>query len=169
MENRNARTLMKKVMIPPETGKNENNRNWSQIDPQLVNEIWSLLYFDMTSKATERAAWGARITNDIWRIYLTIAYAVMYHPAFFEQAIEKLVTIALEAIPINRPFREGMSNIIRWYRVNNDCRVISELIHKIYYRYLTSDYEAPVFGVSSLCNWRTGIMVVLFEGGDFVK
>ena len=83
--NRTARTLMDKGMIPPETGSKENNKNWFQIDPQLVNEIWSAFYPGMTKKAAERAEWSARITNDDWGTHPTIAYAVMYSAAFFKK------------------------------------------------------------------------------------
>ena len=61
--NRTARDLMEKGLVAPDTGKMENNPNWFQIDPQLVNEIWSAFYPGMTGKAAERALWGARITN----------------------------------------------------------------------------------------------------------
>lgn len=56
--NRTARSLMSKGLIAPDTGRKENNENWFQIDPQLVNEIWSAFYPGMTGKAGERALWG---------------------------------------------------------------------------------------------------------------
>jgi len=37
--------------------------NWYQIDPQLVNEIWSMFYPGMIRESAERAEWGTRITN----------------------------------------------------------------------------------------------------------
>ena len=46
--NHTARSLMSKGLVAPETGRKENNRNWFQIDPQLVNEIWSAFYPGMT-------------------------------------------------------------------------------------------------------------------------
>jgi hypothetical protein len=64
--NRTARSLMDMGLVAPETGRKENNKNWFQIDPQLVNEIWSAFYPGMTKKAGERALWSARITNDDW-------------------------------------------------------------------------------------------------------
>lgn len=62
--NRTARDLMTKGLMPPATGNMENNKNWFQIDPQLVNEIWSVFYPGMVQNSVERADWGARITND---------------------------------------------------------------------------------------------------------
>ena len=75
--NRTARNLMEKGLMAPDTGKKSNNRNWFQIDPQLVNEIWSAFYPGMTRKAATQAEWSARITNDDWGVHPTIAYAVM--------------------------------------------------------------------------------------------
>ncbi|MBM3288588.1 MAG: ADP-ribosylglycohydrolase family protein, partial [Candidatus Hydrogenedentes bacterium] len=42
--NRTARDLMARGLTAPDTGRKENNENWSMIDPQLVNEIWSAFY-----------------------------------------------------------------------------------------------------------------------------
>ncbi len=53
--NRTARNLMSKGMLPPDTGKKANNPNWFQIDPQLVNEIWSAFYPGMPDEAARRA------------------------------------------------------------------------------------------------------------------
>ena len=85
--NRTARTLMSKGLVAPETGNKANNENWYQIDPQLVNEIWSMFYPGMVKKSAEMAEWGARITNDDWGTHPTIAYGVMYSAAVFEKEI----------------------------------------------------------------------------------
>jgi hypothetical protein len=103
---------MDQGLIAPATGSKNNNRNWFQIDPQLVNEIWSVFYPGMTKKAAARALWGARITNDDWGTHPTIAYGVMISAAFFEKDTEKLVQMALEAIPGDSPFAEGMLDVI---------------------------------------------------------
>jgi ADP-ribosylglycohydrolase len=167
--NRTARTLMDKGMIPPETGKKENNQNWFQIDPQLVNEIWSVFYPGMLSKAAQRAEWGARITNDDWGTHPTIAYGVMYSAAFFEKDVNRLVALALERIPPNSPFAEGMRDLIQWRKEHDDWRVTRDLMHKKYYRYVKNGYEAPVSIVSSLINGLAGVMAILYGDGDFVK
>lgn len=167
--NRTARDLMETGLIPPETGKKENNKNWFQIDPQLVNEIWSVFYPGMTKKAAERAEWGARITNDDWGTHPTIAYAVMYSAAFFEKDVEKLVNMALAAIPENSPFAEGMRDVIDWHKTNHDWKTTRKLIHEKYYRYKKGEYIAPVSVVSSLQNGLCGVMAILYGAGDFVK
>ncbi len=167
--NRTARNLMEQGLAAPDTGKKEHNENWFQIDPQLVNEIWSAFYPGMTQAAAKRADWGARITNDDWGVHPTVAYAVMYSAAFFEDDTEKLVKMALKAVPQEGPFYEGMLDVIKWHKQNNDWRDTRKLIHDKYHRYKKGSYEAPVSVVSSLQNGLCGIMAVLYGKGDFMK
>jgi ADP-ribosylglycohydrolase len=167
--NRTARDLMSKGLVPPATGNKANNNNWYQIDPQLVNEIWSMIYPGMIQKSVDRAEWGARITNDDWGTHPTIVYAVMYSAAIFEKDVNKLVDLALKYIPENSPFYEGMKDVISWHKQNADWRTTRKLIFDKYYRYKKGDYQAPVSDVSSLSNGLFGIMAVIYGEGDFVK
>ncbi|MBT33709.1 MAG: Fe-S cluster assembly protein HesB [Thalassobius sp.] len=167
--NKTARDLMETGMLPPETGKKENNENWFQIDPQLVNEIWSVFYPGMTQKAAERAEWGARITNDDWGTHPTIAYAVMYSAGFFEKDVNKLVALAYSQIPNGSPFKEGMQDVIKWHKEEKDWKKTRKKIHEKYYAYKKGDFEAPVSVVSSLNNGLCGIMAILYGEGDFEK
>jgi ADP-ribosylglycohydrolase len=160
---------METGMVAPETGKKANNKNWFQIDPQLVNEIWSAFYPGMTKKAAYRADWSARITNDDWGVHPTVAYAVMYSAAFFEKDVERLVQLALAEMPEDSPFTEGMNDVIAWHKQNQDWRVTRKQIHDKYYRYKKGSYEAPVSRVSSLVNGLCGIMAILYGEGDFLK
>lgn len=167
--NRTARNLMEQGLAAPDTGKKENNKNWFQIDPQLVNEIWSAFYPGMTKNAADRALWGARITNDDWGTHPTIAYAVMYSAAFFEKDVDELVRMAVEAVPANGPFAEGLRDVVRWHEEYPDWRETRRKIHEKYYAYEKGDYKAPVSVVSSLQNGLCGIMAVLYGEGDFMK
>lgn len=167
--NREARNLMEEGMVAPATGMKENNSNWFQIDPQLVNEIWSVFYPAMPKAAAERAEWGARITNDDWGVHPTIAYGVMFSAAFYEDDPEVLVQMALDVLPEDSPFTEGMRDVIQWHKENEDWRDTRRLIHDKYYRYTKGDYEAPVSVVSSLNNGLTGIMSLLYGEGDFMR
>jgi ADP-ribosylglycohydrolase len=167
--NRAARHLMEKGIIPPATGSKSNNKYWYAIDPQLVNEIWSMVYPGMIRKSVERAEWGARITNDDWGTHPTIAYAVMYSAAIFEKDVNKLVDLALRYIPENSPFNEGIKDVISWHKQNDDWLLTRKLIFEKYYRYNENGYKAPVSDVSSLTNGLFGIMAILYGEGDFVK
>ncbi|NLX22365.1 MAG: ADP-ribosylglycohydrolase family protein [Phycisphaerae bacterium] len=168
--NRTARHLMAQGMVAPDTGKKENNEHWFQIDPQLVNEIWSAFYPGMVSKAVERAEWGARITNDSWGVHPTMAYGAMISEAFFSDDPMHLVQTAMKHIPAEGPFHEGMVDLLRWHEENpNDWRGTRQKLHDKYYRYKKDGYEAPVSVVSSLINGLCGVMAVLYGEGDFVK
>ena len=167
--NREARNLMDRGLVAPDTGRKENNRHWFQIDPQLVNEIWSAFYPGMTKHAARRALWGARITNDDWGTHPTIAYGAMISAAFFEKDVRKLVEIGIEAVPDEGPFAEGIRDVVKWHAEHDNWRDTREKIHAKYYAYKKGSYEAPVSVVSSLVNGLTGVMAVLYGEGDYMK
>ncbi len=167
--NREARNLMERGFVAPDTGRKENNRHWFQIDPQLVNEIWSAFYPGMTKQAAERALWGARITNDDWGTHPTIAYGAMISAAFFEKDVGKLVQIGIDAVPDEGPFAEGLRDVVKWHADHDDWRDSRRKIHDRYYEYKKGDYEAPVSVVSSLVNGLVGIMAVLYGEGNYIK
>ena len=167
--NREARNLMDRGLVAPDTGRKQNHRHWFQIDPQLVNEIWSAFYPGMTEQAARRALWGARITNDDWGTHPTIAYGAMISAAFFEKDVRKLVDIAIHAVPSEGPFAEGIRDVVKWHAENEDWRDTRDKIHGKYYAYKKGSYEAPVSVVSSLANGLTGIMAVLYGEGDYMK
>ena len=167
--NREARNLMDRGLIAPDTGRRQNNKHWFQIDPQLVNEIWSAFYPGMTKRAADRALWGARITNDDWGTHPTIAYGAMISAAFFESDVRKLVDIAVEAVPDEGPFAEGIRDVVKWHSEHDDWRETRQRIHDRYYAYKKGSYEAPVSVVSSLANGLTGVMAVLYGEGDYMK
>lgn len=167
--NRSARNLMNQGFVPPATGSKENNPNWYQIDPQLVNEIWSAVYPGMIRKSADHAEWGARITSDGWGTHPTIAYAVMYSAAIFETDVQKLVGLALKYLPDESPFKEGMLDVISWHKQYPDWREARKLIFDKYYQYRKGTYAAPVSDVSALSNGLFGIMAILYGNGDFVQ
>jgi ADP-ribosylglycohydrolase len=167
--NREARNLMDEGLVAPDTGRKENNKHWFQIDPQLVNEIWSAFYPGMTGKAVKRADWGARITNDDWGVHPTRAYAAIISAAFFEDDVEKLVQIGIDAVPNEGPFAEGVRDVVKWHKQHDDWRDTRKKIHDKYYEYTKGSYKAPVSVVSSLVNGLTGIMAILYGEGDYMK
>ena len=123
----------------------------------------------MTKHAAERALWGARITNDDWGTHPTIAYGAMISAAFFEQDVRKLVDIAIEAVPDEGPFAEGIREVVQWHSQHDNWRDTRQKIHDKYYAYKKGDYEAPVSVVSSLVNGLVGVMAVLYGEGDYMK
>jgi ADP-ribosylglycohydrolase len=167
--NRRARDLMEEGLVAPETGKKENNEHWFQIDPQLVNEIWSAFYPGMPDKAVERADWGARITNDDWGIHPTLFYAAILSNAFFERDMQKMVEDALTYIPKDSPFYAGAMDVLVWHKEHKDWRDTRQEIHNKYYRCVFRGEALPVSVVSSLNNGLCGMMALLYGEGEFLK
>lgn len=166
--NRQARDLMDKGLLPPETGSKHNNPYWYRITSQLVNEIWSVFYPGMIKQATEQAEWGARIMCDDWAIHATRAYAVMYSAAFFERDVEKLVSLAAQSLPQSSPYRRGIYDVLEWHKKNESWRDTRKLIHENYYEYV-DDFKVPDPYLSSVVNGLSGIMAILYGQGDFLK
>jgi len=167
--NREARKLMEEGLLPPATGAKENNRHWFTIDPQLVNEIWSVFYPGMTDKAVARAEWGACITSEDWGTHPTRFYAYICSRAVFESDTRRLVEHAVEVIPEGSPFREGLVDVLKWHGEYEDWRETRHRIHEKYFRYQKDDYKAPVSVISSLCNGLCGALALLYGEGDFMK
>ncbi|MDA0327211.1 MAG: ADP-ribosylglycohydrolase family protein [Bacteroidetes bacterium] len=167
--NRTARNLMDKGFVAPYTGHKENNKNWFQIDAQLVNEIWGVFYPGMTQLAVDRSLWGAKITNDDWGTHPTIAYGAMISAAFFESDPETLVKFAIDKLPKYGPFYEGVNDVLKWHKQHDDWRIVRKKIHDKYYSYENEKSKAPVSVVSSLNNGLVGIMAILYGNGDFMK
>lgn len=167
--NREARKLMSQGYLPPATGSKRHNSEWHQIDPQLVNEIWSMFYPGMIDASVERAEWAARITNDDWGTHPTIAYAAMYSAAVFEDDVNKLVELACHFVPGDSPFSEGMRDVIKWHEMHEDWRSTRDLIFDKYFVYENETFEVPVSVASSLSNGLMGIMALLYGKGDFVQ
>jgi hypothetical protein len=166
--NREARDLMDRGFIPPETGSKQNNPYWYRITSQLVNEIWSVFYPGMTARAADRAAWGAHIMCDDWATHATITYGIMYSAAFFEKDVNKLVDLAIDYLPADSPYREGLIRVRQWHRENEDWRVTRQLIHDHYFARVDGfDIPYPVGG--SVVNGLSGIMAILYGEGDFTR
>lgn len=169
VSNRKARDLMDQGLVAPETGKKENNPYWYAIDPQLVNEIWSIFYPGMPDKAVERAEWGARITSDDWGTHPTMFYAALYSEAFFDNDINSLYSKAMSYIPGDSPFLKGLKDVKRWHSEYADWRKTRELIKQNYLQY-PAEVENPWYHeVSAMVNGLCGAMAILYGGGDFIK
>lgn len=165
--NRQARKLMDQGFAPPETGSREHNPYWFHIDPQLVNEIWSVFYPGMVEKAVERAHWGARITNDDWGTHPTIFYAALISGAFLESEVQELFDMAMSQLPPSSPFLPALTDVKKWHRQHEDWRVTRDLIMENYYAY---PEDLGVHNdVSAILNGLFGAMAILYGDGDFVK
>lgn len=169
VSNRKARDLMDEGLVAPETGRKENNPYWFAIDPQLVNEIWSVFYPGMPDRAVERAEWGARITSDDWGTHPTMFYAALYSAAFFEKDVTRLYDLGMSYIPEDSPFLQGLKDVRRWHDTYPDWRVTRNLIRENYLQYPAHLDDPWYYQVSAMVNGLCGAMAILYGEGDFIK
>ncbi|CAE7586168.1 unnamed protein product [Symbiodinium natans] len=170
--NRVARENMDAGMLPPATGSKQNNEFWWTIDPQLVNELWSVIYPGMLRKAVRRATWGAHITSDGWGTHPTRFYAALYSAAFFTTDVQKLYAIGFAHVPKRSPFRRALADVRRWHKDHpDDWRTVWQSIKTLYGRYPADDCgEIPWnCAVSAMINGALGAMAFLYGEGDFKK
>jgi ADP-ribosylglycohydrolase/putative Ig domain-containing protein len=169
LANRAALTSMKYGLTPPITGSKEYNPHWFQIDPQLVNEIWAVTAPGMIEYACDKSGWAARITNDDWGIEPTIHYAAMYAAAFFENDINRLIDIGVEALPEDSRFAETVDEIGRIharYPDPGDWRLArAELSEKYYINEPTATKTIWNANLNGACS----ILALLYGKGDFKK
>ncbi|CAL1131973.1 unnamed protein product [Cladocopium goreaui] len=169
--NKVARENMDKDLVPPATGSKANNEFWWTIDPQLVNELWSVIYPGMVDQAVDRAEWGARITSDSWGTHPTRFYAAMYSAAFFIQDVRVLYRIGRQAVPKKSPFRRALVKVYLWKKQSpDDWRPVWQKIREnfSYYPKDCGDMPWPC-AVSSIINGVLGAMAFLYGNGDFKK
>jgi hypothetical protein len=169
--NYDARTLMGRGFLPPDTGRKGLNPNWFQIDPQLVNEVWAVTAPGMVRYAAAKSDWAARVTNDDFGTDPTIWYGAMYSAAFFESDMKKLYDIGLADVPHGR-FREALVLVRAMHREGRPWRETRKAIKEVFYDYspneeqsrpseqLKSIFDAPL-------NGAMGALALLYGEGDF--
>lgn len=167
--NRMALTLMHAGHYPPVTGMKGFNSEWFQIDPQLVNEIWSVTAPGMIDYAVAKSEFSARITSDDFGLEPTKHYAAMYSAAFFEKDIEKLIDIGLRVIPENGRFYQAVKDVKEACQTYpSEWQKARKTIKDKYYR--IQDYNRHSWAaVDAILNGAFGIMALIYGEGDFQK
>ncbi len=167
LANRASLGAMHYGLTPPFTGAEENNPHWFQIDPQLINEIWSYTAPGMTSYAAGISEWAARITSDSWATSPTVVYGAMYSEAFFESDIRKLMEDALQYLPEDDKFAITVRECMSLYDQNpDDYTQARKYIKEKYYD------EEPSFTKTiwnANLNGAMGMLALLYGGGDIEK
>lgn len=166
--NRKARDLMEEGYVPPATGNKANNEYWYRITSQLVNENWGVFYPGMLQKAAAWSAWGAHMTTDDWATHPDIVYGIMYSAAFFEKDMHKLLNLAMNQLPDESPYKQGMEDVIQWHKEHEDWRETRQLIHDKYYKEVDG-FTIPFPVGGAVINGLSGIMALLYGEGDFTK
>ena len=167
LANRASLGLMHYGLTPPFTGDRNINPHWFQIDPQLINEIWSYTAPGMMKYAAGISDWAARITSDSWAASPTIVYGVMYANAFFESDIRTLVENALEYLPEDDRYAGTVRDCLALYDLYpDDWRAARQAIAEKYY--VNEPSMTKTIWNANL-NGAMGILTFLYGGGDFEK
>jgi len=165
LANRAALGLMHHGFTPPFTGAKSNNPHWYQIDPQLINEIWSYTAPGMVTYAAEKSDWAARITSDEWGVEPTIHYGAMYANAYFENNIQKLVLSALKQLPADSRYAQTVREVLALYeKYPNDWKKSRQEIARKYY--VDENPMTKTIWNANL-NGACGILSLLYGKGDF--
>lgn len=167
LANRAALGLMHYGYTPPFTGSMESNPHWYQIDPQLINEIWSYTAPGMVRYAAGKSAWAARITSDGWAISPTIHYGAMYAEAFFEHDIEKLVLNALNYLPADDRYAATVRHMYELYKKypDNWQKARAEMAEAYY----VNEPEMTRTIWNANLNGACGILTLLYGKGDLQR
>lgn len=167
LANRAALGLMHYGFTPPFSGDKRYNPHWFQIDPQLINEIWSYTAPGMPSYAAGISDWAARITSDSWAVSPTVVYGAMYSEAFFESDIETLVKHAKEYLPKDDRFRRIIDECLMLYHSHpDDWKASRKYIAEKYY--VNEPDETKTIWNADL-NGAMGILALLYGDGDIDK
>jgi len=167
LANRAALAAMHYGYTPPVTGKREYNPHWFQIDPQLINEIWSVTAPGMIGYAAEKSGWAALVMDDSWGIEPTIFYGAMFSAAFFESDIRNLIEIGAESLPPNSRFARTVADMKALHRrYPDDWRQARQEMAQKYYH--DEPLESKTIWNANL-NGAAGVLAMLYGEGDFQK
>jgi hypothetical protein len=115
LANRSARGNSMNGIHPPVSGSKNHNPFWSEIDAQLINEIFAVTAPGMIQYAIEKTDWASQIMVDDWGKEPAIFYGAMYAAAFFESDYMKLLTIGENALAPGSRFRNTINEIKKIY------------------------------------------------------
>lgn len=167
--NRQALTLMHAGHYPPVTGSRKFNSQWSQIDPQLVNEIWAFTAPGMIDYAVEKSRFAAKITNDDFGIEPTLVYAAMYSSAFFESDVTKLIEIGQDVLPQKSHFSQVIDRVRELHnQYPENWLAARKSIKEEYYEKATHNPYAWM-PIDATLNGALGILALLYGEGDIQK
>jgi hypothetical protein len=167
LANRGALGLMHFGYTPPFTGKSSLNPHWYQIDPQLINEIWSYTAPGMVRYAADKSDWAARITSDDWGVEPTIMYGAMFSAAFFERDIRKIINIGLSELPSGCRYQTTVRDMIALHdKYPADWKKARQEMAQKYY-INEPDMTKTIWNAN--LNGACGILALLYGNGDFQR
>lgn len=179
VSNRNARRLMDRGMVPPETGHGPANGGWNKIDAQLTTEFFGALAPGMPELTMQLAELPIRNTAWTYAAHAAQYYAIQYSLAPLvnqslsgrEQAIW-LVTEARTWIPDGSKTAEAVDLVLADFLANPDVDDWERTRDLIYDVFQLNDGDNGYFyrgWFESTVNFATGVMALLYGEMDFQR
>ncbi len=168
--NKQAWYLMLDGHLPPETGSRTYNQHWYSIDAQIGTETLGALSPGLPQVAADLTARFAQVTNAGHAVHAAQFYAVLYSEAFFESDVAQLITIGLEAMPIQSRTTDVVTDVLEWHRIDlvdgvPDWRTTRS---KLYQKYQGPDSFGRYYNwVESTINTGATVLALLYGQGDF--
>jgi hypothetical protein len=180
VSNQQAHDLMRKGMLPPETGAPENNPHYDMIDAQLTTEIFGLFaparpdialkmaHLPIRTTARENAAWAAE--------FYVIMYSLASHenPAFNPK--EQILWMAEQArrhLPADS-YSAHMYDFVRAeYEAGNPWEEVRDALYQRYQIEQQGGYDITsrnLYGNGCFAagiNFASSIVSLLYGEGDF--
>lgn len=156
-------------IMPPDSGRPENNIYYLYIDAQIESEIYGLIAPGMPATAQEYAARFARLTNASDGVLGAIYMATLYSLAFFESDPERLVAQAMAALPPESRYAQVIKAAYDGFKAKpefKDWRTVRNAVVRQYYR---AGWSPNTGWVQADVNGAMVTLALLYGGGDFEK
>ena len=171
--NRQARYLMERSFIPPQTGSINNNMHWYAIDSQITTESIGAMTPGMRQRASDLTGRFASVSNEGFPVHAAQFYAAMYAAGATESNVEALVDLGLEVVPHTSRTYQIIDDVRTWFQQDRqdgtlDWRATQT---KIYDKYGGGSQSNGRYynWIESSVNTAMTTMALLYGGGDFKK
>jgi hypothetical protein len=121
----------------------------------------------MVNYAAAKSDWAARITSDDWGAEPTVFYGAMYSAAFFEEDMDKLIRIGLEALPEGGRFKATALEMIALHAKYPDDWKASW--HEMAKKYYIDEHDMTKTIWNANLNGACAILAMLYGEGDFQR
>jgi ADP-ribosylglycohydrolase len=156
-------------IMPPESGRPENNVYYLYIDAQIESEIYGLIAPGMPATAQEYAARFARLTNASDGVLGAIYMATLYSLAFFESDPERLVAQAMAALPPESRYAQVIKAAYDGFKAKPEFRDWRTVRNTVVRQYFRAGWSPNTGWVLADVNGAMVTLALLYGGGDFER
>lgn len=168
--NAQARYNIMNGIMPPESGRWENNPHADDIDFQIEADYAGLMAPGMPVAAARYCDGIGHMMNSGDGYYGGLYVATMYSLAFLSDDVDFIVSEALKAIPEESRFHRCISDVIRWCRENDDWQIT--------WLYTNRDYNFDIgcpegvyamYDIDAVINSAYIVIGLMYGQKDFYK